>query len=135
MALLDWNDSYSVSIRAFDEHHRHLFDLLNKLHDAMKAGKSEAVLGAILQELVGYAATHFSAEESLMQLHRYPVLAEHRKQHQELAAQVTDFERKHRSGQVLLGLPLMEFLRGWLTEHILATDRQYSAYLRSRGAA
>jgi hemerythrin len=135
MALLDWNDSYSVSIRAFDEHHRHLFDLLNKLHDAMKAGKSEAVLGAILQELVSYAATHFAAEEALMQLHRYPVLAEHRKQHQELAAQVTDFEKKYRSGEILLGLPLMEFLRGWLTEHIRAADRQYSGYLRSRGVA
>ena len=135
MALLDWNDSYSVSIRAFDEHHRHLFDQLNKLHDAMKAGKSEAVLGAILQELVNYAATHFAAEETLMRLHSYPELAEHRKQHQELAAQVADFERDHRKGEALLSLPLMLFLRGWLMQHIRATDHQYSAYLRSRGVA
>jgi len=135
MALLDWNESYSVSIRAFDEHHHHLFDQLNKLHDAMKAGKSEAVLGAILQELVNYAATHFTAEETVMRLHSYPELADHRKQHQELTAQVADFELKYRKGEVLLGLPLMEFLRGWLMQHIRATDHQYSAYLRSRGVA
>jgi len=31
------------------------------------------------------------------------------------------------------GLPLMEFLRSWLTHHIFETDRRYSAYLRSFG--
>jgi hemerythrin len=135
MALLNWDDSYSVSIRAFDEQHRHLFDLLNRLHDAMKAGMSNAVLGPILQELVRYAATHFEAEEGIMQQHRYPMLSEHRRQHQELAAQVADFEQKYQAGTVLLGLPLMEFLRSWLTHHIFESDRRYSGYLRSCGVA
>ncbi len=131
MALMNWNDSYSVNIRAFDDQHHHLFDLLNQLHDAMKAGKSNTVLGPILQELVRYTATHFESEESIMQQHRYPMLSEHRKQHQELAAQVADFERKYQAGTVLLGLPLMEFLRSWLTHHIFESDRRYSGYLRS----
>ena len=135
MALLNWDDSYSVSIRAFDEQHRHLFDLLNQLHDAMKAGKSSIVLGPVLQELVRYAATHFESEERIMRQHRYPMLSEHRKQHQELAAQVVDFEQKHRAGTVLLGLPLMEFLRSWLTHHIVESDCRYSGYLQSCGVA
>jgi len=135
MALLNWNDSYSVCIRAFDEQHRHLFDLLNQLHDAMKAGMSNTVLGPVLQELVRYVATHFEAEEGIMRQHRYPMLSEHRKQHQELAAQVADFEHKYRAGTVLLGLPLMEFLRSWLTHHILESDQRYSGYLRSCGVA
>jgi hemerythrin len=32
-------------------------------------------------------------------------------------------------------LPLMEFLRNWLTHHILESDRRYSGYLRSCGVA
>ena len=135
MALLDWNDSYSVRIRAFDEQHRHLFDLLNKLHDAMKSGKSNTVLGPVLQELVRYTTTHFESEEHLMQQHRYPMLSEHRRLHRELAAQVTDFEQKYQAGTVLLGLPLMEFLRSWLTHHIVECDRDYSGFLRSCGVA
>ncbi len=133
MALLDWNDTYSVSIRIIDAQHRHLFDLLNKLHDAMSAGKSNTVLGPVLQELVSYVVTHFEAEEGILQKHRYPMLSEHRKQHKDLAAEVADFEQKYRAGTVLLGLPLMEFLRNWLTHHILETDRRYSAFLRSCG--
>jgi hemerythrin-like metal-binding protein len=133
MALLDWNDSYSVSIRAIDAQHRHLFDLLNKLHDAMMAGKSEPVLGPVLQELIRYVGTHFEAEEGILQKHRYPMLSEHRKQHKELAAEVIDFEEKYRAGTVMPGLPLMEFLRSWLTHHIFETDRRYSGYLRSFG--
>ena len=133
MALLDWNDSYSVSIRGIDAQHRHLFDLLNKLHDAMMAGKSDTVLGPVLRELIHYVAIHFEAEESILQKHRYPMLSEHRNQHKELTAQVIDFEEKYQAGTVLLGLALMEFLRNWLTHHILETDRHYSAYLRSCG--
>jgi hemerythrin len=83
MALLDWNDSYSVRIPTIDAQHRHLFDLLNKLHDAMSAGKSNTVLGSVLQEWISYVATHFEAEEGILQKHRYPMLSEHRKQHKE----------------------------------------------------
>jgi hemerythrin len=105
MALLNWNESYSASIRAFDEQHRHLFDLLNKLHDAMKAGKSNTVLRPVLQGLVRYAATHFESEEGIRQQYRYPMLSEHRRQHQELAAQVADFEQqKYRAATVALGV-------------------------------
>ena len=133
MALLDWNDSYSVRIPTIDAQHRHLFDLLNKLHDAMSAGKSNTVLGSVLQEWISYVATHFEAEEGILQKHRYPMLSEHRKQHKELAAEVIDFEEKYRAGTVMPGLPLMEFLRSWLTHHIFETDRRYSAYFRSFG--
>ena len=135
MALLNWDESYPVGIRAFDEQHRRLFDLLNKLHDAMKAGQSSSVLGAIPKELVRYVGTHFEAEESIMQQYRYPALSQQRREHQELAAQVADFEQRYRSGTVALGVPLMDFLRSWLTHHILESDRGYSGYLRSRGVA
>lgn len=133
MALVNWDDSYSVSIQAFDEQHRYLFDLLNRLHAAMKAGKSNAVMGLILNELVHYVGTHFADEEKVMQQHRYPTLDAHRKQHQELAAQVADFEQKYRAGTAPLGLSLMEFLRTWLIRHIRESDRQYSGFLRACG--
>ena len=35
MALVKWNDSYSVQNVAMDKQHQHLFDLINELHDAM----------------------------------------------------------------------------------------------------
>ncbi len=133
MALVNWDDSYSVNIQAIDEQHRCLFGLLNRLHAAMKAGKGNAVMGPILNELVRYVGTHFAYEEKLMQQHCYPTLVGHRKQHQELAAEVADFEQKYRAGAVLLGLPLMEFLRTWLTRHIRESDRQYSGFLRACG--
>jgi hemerythrin len=135
LALLTWSNSFSVGIRKFDEQHHHLFDLLNKLHDAMKLGKSNAVVGQILEELVRYTVTHFEAEEAMMGQHRYPMLSQHQKQHQELAAQVAGYEQKYRSNQIALGVPLMNFLQCWLTHHIVETDQQYSGYLRCCGVA
>ena len=132
MALVNWDDSYSVNIQAIDEQHRCLFGLLNRLHAAMKAGKGNAVMGPILNELVRYMGTHFAYEEKLMQQHCYPTLVGHRKQHQELRPG-RRLRTEVRAGAVLLGLPLMEFLRTWLTHHIHESDRRYSGYLRACG--
>ena len=72
MALLSWNDTYSVKIRKFDDQHKKLIDLINQLHDSMLVGKGKDVMGEVMNSLVDYTKTHFTAEETLMRLHNYP---------------------------------------------------------------
>src|SRR5271157_2886782 len=42
MALVTWDQSYSVSVKKLDEQHQKLFSLLNTLHEAMRQGKGQA---------------------------------------------------------------------------------------------
>jgi len=44
MALVTWDQSYSVSVRRMDEQHQKLFALINALHDAMRQGKGQAAV-------------------------------------------------------------------------------------------
>lgn len=133
MALLDWNDKFSVTIRKFDDQHKKLVGMVNQLHDAMKVGKGREVLGDILQSLAQYTITHFGDEEQLMKLHNYPEYEEHKKEHNNLVLQVKETLEAHRQGKNILTQNIMEFLKKWLTDHILDSDKKYGPFLKSKG--
>jgi hemerythrin len=72
MALLTWNESYSVKVKQCDDDHKKLFSSLNALHEAMMAGKGADAVRQTLKELADYTRYHFASEESLMQKTSYP---------------------------------------------------------------
>jgi hemerythrin len=133
MALLEWNDKFSVTIRKFDDQHKKLVGMVNQLHDAMKVGKGREVLGDILQSLAQYTVSHFGDEEQLMKLHNFPGYEEHKKQHNMLVLQVRETLEAHRQGKNILTQNIMEFLKKWLTDHILDSDKKYGPFLKSKG--
>jgi hemerythrin len=128
--MFEWKPEYSVQIQAIDAQHQRLFALAGELHTAMSQGKGKAVLEQSLARLVDYTKVHFASEEQLMAKHSYPQLAGHKAQHEQLTAQVMDFQRKFRNGGTTLTVSLMTFLKNWLEHHIIGTDRQYSPYVR-----
>ncbi len=130
---IKWNERYSVGIVRFDDHHKKLIDLLNELHAAMMAGKSREVLGKILDELVRYTKTHFSAEENIMQLYKYPGYPAHKTIHDTLTQQVLKFQGDFEAGSTSIGVEILGFLNKWLLDHIQKTDMSYSAFLREKG--
>jgi hemerythrin len=128
-----WDDTYSVKVNRCDLEHQRLFGIINALQDAMSAGKGRNVVQRIVRELNAYAKTHFSSEEMLLERAGYPALARHRSEHQAFIAEVTHFEKSIANGNVLISVEVMDFLRRWLSNHILQTDRQYSEHLNRNG--
>ena len=133
MALISWNENYSVKIKDIDDQHKKLIDMINELHDAMKSGRGKEVVGKTLSELVKYTEQHFSFEEKLFTQHNYPEGRTHSKTHQDLIDQLKEFISKYESGQNTLSIELMNFLRDWLTNHIMGTDKKYTSFLNSKG--
>jgi hemerythrin-like metal-binding protein len=127
--LFAWKDEYSVQNPEMNLQHRRLMNLLNKLHEAMTNGQTNGALRGILGELVEYAHVHFVAEEELMLKIGYPRLAGHRLQHQELSREVRHFLQELDAGRVTIGIQLLQFLKQWLIDHILGSDRLYGAFL------
>jgi len=129
MPLVNWSDEYSVSIKEIDDQHKKLFDLLNELHEAMKAAKGKTVLGKVIQDLVSYTEFHFSSEEILMKNCKYPDFLKHKVKHDEFTAKVKEFSQKYIDGSFLLSQEIVQFLKNWLTEHIKESDKQYSMFI------
>lgn len=133
MALLTWSDMYSVKVTDFDNQHKKLIDLINQLHDAMKAGKGKEAAGQVLNALVEYTQKHFAAEEGLMKLHAYPEYESHKKEHNTLVLQVLEFRKKFEASDVALSVEMLNFLRDWLLKHIQGVDKRYGPYFNAKG--
>jgi hemerythrin len=133
MALLTFDKTYSVGIQFVDDQHAGLFDALNELHAAMLKAQANAVIGRLLQDLLAYTRSHFAAEEAMLARAKYPGLGEHQIKHKKLTAQVAEYAERYRRGEAALSVHLINFLRDWLTGHILREDRAYSAWLSQAG--
>lgn len=132
MALISWSDNYSVKIREIDFQHKKLIDLVNLLHASMKEGKGKEVLDQIFLDLANYTAFHFTTEEKYFAQYSYPEFSAHKKQHDDLKQQVAQLQTKQKEGNVLT-MEVMDFLRKWLTEHIVGSDKKYSGFFLSKG--
>jgi hemerythrin len=133
MALFTWNNTYAIGIKFVDDQHAGLFDTLNELHSAMLKGQERSVIGDLLQDLLAYTRSHFSAEEAMLARAKYPDLAAHRLKHQKLTSEVAGYADRYKRGEAALSVHLIQFLRDWLSEHILREDRAYSAWLAQAG--
>lgn len=133
MALITWSDSMSVGVARIDKEHQGLIDLINLLHSEMLAGKSKEVLGPVLDKLIAYTKLHFAAEETLFRTHGYSGAAGHTKEHEVLTQKAVELARDFKAGKSVIGAPVLNFLRDWLTNHILKQDMAYKLFFASKG--
>jgi hemerythrin-like metal-binding protein len=133
MALMNWDSRYSVGVSALDDQHSGLFSILNDLHAAMMKGQAQSLTGSLLHKLVDYTRKHFAAEEAMMTSTGYPGLAAHRELHRGLTKQVQEYVGRFEKGEITLNLQLLNFLRDWLSNHILKTDKEYGPWLTEHG--
>lgn len=133
MALIQWNSTLSVNITQIDNQHMKLVELVNTLHDRMKEGKGKAALSGILNELTNYTVYHFKTEEDLFRKYNYPQTDAHLKEHDALVQQVVKLKADFDNGKSVLTLDVMNFLKDWLTLHIMGDDKAYTPFLKSQG--
>lgn len=131
--LMEWNDKLSVGIEEIDDQHKALVGLLNQLHTAIHEKHGTAACMEILDKLVEYTRVHFTVEESLMRILGYPEYEDHHEEHDKLIRQVVELQQKLKSGKANISFELLHFLRGWLSHHILETDKAYVPYFLSKG--
>jgi hemerythrin-like metal-binding protein len=132
MAFFEWNSQMSVGVKACDDDHKQLIDMLNRLYEGMKKGQGKDVLGKVLDDLVKYTKFHFAREEEFFDRTGYPA-ADHKREHRELVTQAETLQSRYKSGESALSIETLDFLRDWLTIHIQGTDKKYSSYLNEHG--
>jgi hemerythrin len=133
MPLITWTDTMSVGVARIDKEHQKLIELINLLHSEMSVGKSNQVMDKVLDQLVGYTKSHFATEEALFRTHGYPDAPAHKKEHDGLTKQVLDIQSEFKAGKAFIGASTLNFLRDWLTQHILKVDMGYKLFFANKG--
>ncbi len=141
MPTVHWRNDYTVKVSIFDDHHKALFDAINRLYDAIPEGYDQENAASVVEKnaiqqsfdfLLQYTEYHFKAEEDELKKHEYPHYAEQKKSHDffknKIIVAIEDFQN---SGEI--EIEFLEFLKRWLIDHILVLDRRYSNFLNSKG--
>lgn len=133
MTFMPWNDTIAVGIQDVDDQHRVLVDLINELHDALTADAPDpAKIGHVLEGLMDYTMNHFIMEEEWFERHDYPETVAHKALHNRFTSTImnalTEFEDHQH-----VPYELLEFLKHWLIEHIMRTDKSYVPFLHGHG--
>ena len=129
MALIKWQASFNLGIASIDQQHRRLVAMINTLDEGLKGRYNDPVMRKIFIELGDYTASHFDYEEALFAEHGYVDAKEHKQEHQALLEQVIDYQIRVQKGDINVGPELLDFLKRWLTGHILGSDRKYAQFL------
>ncbi|KAL0243153.1 hypothetical protein GEMRC1_005714 [Eukaryota sp. GEM-RC1] len=124
--LISWDSSLEIGIDWVDAQHKVLVDIMNAVYKAaMIDVKSKKVLSDALYGLLDYTKNHFAAEEEFFDATDYPGAQSHKAYHRKLEGQVLNFYEKFEKGETQIDMSLMTFLRNWLLNHILKSDRAY----------
>lgn len=124
-----WKDAYSVQVPEIDAQHKRLVEIINRLQDAMLQGQGKNVINSVLVDLEEYAKYHFSFEEDLLRRHAYPKMLTQEAQHRSFESKLGQFRADYNSASITMSVSVMDFLRDWLTRHIMQEDRAYSAHM------
>jgi hemerythrin-like metal-binding protein len=132
MENIEWTADYSVGVKQFDEEHKQLIKFINTLNSSILAGGAHYTMKEVLTSLVNYTKIHFRHEEDFMLIYDYPDKEKHKKEHDDLTKQVTEFYEEFLSGRSKITLSLLQFLRDWLVNHILGSDMKYKDFFISK---
>ena len=135
MAVLNWEEKYSVGVRELDSQHKQLIAILNELYDAMQSQKTNDILGQIISKLINYTKVHFTSEERYMTQYNYPDLASQKREHAAFTEKVLAFQEAFNSGRTSLSVSVTSFLKDWLVNHISGSDKKYGPFLNSKGVS
>ncbi len=135
MAAIEWSSELSVGIQDVDTEHQNLVRILNDLDEAMRAGKGSRIMEDILTRLLEYTVSHFESEERLMKESEYPKLQLHQSLHRQLVEKAVKLQKTFRNSGRRITRETMDFLKYWLTNHIMVDDMAFGKYYTKRSRA
>ena len=127
---LDAFNEYLVGIKEIDNQHKGLVIIINELFTYMTAGKAKEKLDDIFDHLTDYTKKHFSTEEIVLQRYAYPELDQHKEEHLKFIKKLEDLKSDFESNKITVSLEVLNFLKDWLLNHILVSDKKYAAHIK-----
>ncbi len=133
MAIMIWNETYSVDVRELDDQHKSLIHMINEMHYAMNNDKGQEAISSIVEQMFDYMELHFTFEEGLLRQYGYLGLQAHQQKHEEFRSKARDLRERNSKGEFVLSFEIVQFLSDWLQTHIMVTDKKYSAFFVKKG--
>ncbi|PLX17174.1 MAG: hemerythrin [Marinilabiliales bacterium] len=130
MELIKWTDKYSIGIKEIDNQHKGLVIIINELFTYMSEGKAREKLEIIFEHLADYTKKHFSTEELVLYKYAYPGLEKHKEEHLMFIEKLENLQSDFSHEKITVTLEVLNFLKYWLLNHILISDKHYANHIK-----
>ncbi len=133
MAFINWDDRLSVGVPSIDDEHKKLIGLINDFYqDIYEKSPWEKIVETV-RGLKEYTTYHFATEERYMSNLGFPGYVPHKAEHELFVKAVNDYQRKLDDGKFIVSVEITNFIKDWIKNHILGTDKKYSGFFVSHG--
>ena len=122
-------EKHLLNFEVMDELHKEFIEIYNSVTD----DKYESYKNVMIQ-LLEQTKRHFSEEEKLMDLYKYPRAKEHKDEHNKVLNEMEYFLKNSHSifGQKILKSYYMEKLPYWFDLHLTTMDSDLVGFVREK---
>ncbi len=134
MPRIEWDETFSTYNEEIDAQHKKWFEMYNELHNAGRKGDPREITRVTqktLDAVEEYARYHFNFEEEFMASIQYPGLEEHQRQHARFSLVIDEMKKDLREGRPGLHSQLITFMKKWIVDHIVRSDKKYAEFASS----
>lgn len=126
---IDWLSKLEVGNVKIDDEHKKLISIYNEMIDILEDRNSNREIVGILTELTNYSLEHFKHEEEWMRKINYPEFDLHQREHKDFIYKIAMFNLGFNSKNEKMVLEVCTFLRGWIINHLVVTDKKIKVFL------
>lgn len=133
--LISWNSDFKVDQPQIDCQHEGIFNLAVEVSELSRDQAGNDKLIAIFDDFGTILDEHFRYEEDMLVEIGYPMLKDHRVEHNAMLSEL-EFIRQRLSSRVgertfqEKGLVVLSFMLGVTVGHILHSDVNYAQYMK-----
>ena len=133
-----FTDKYKTDVELIDNEHRRLFEIIKDTNDVIHTefvhDKYDEIM-RLLAELKDYTEFHFHDEEEYMKSINYPDIEAQKRAHSAFVERLVEIDLEELDeiddNQQEYLINLIDFLLGWLSNHILGADKKIGEYAKS----
>lgn len=122
---LEWQDDWLLGIDQFDDEHREMVRLINRLLD----DDDDTPVQQRVSDLVVHLRMHFKREEEFLRRIDYPGYCEHKHEHKMELAEVAVLLDKMNNDQNPVFDPFFALnIKYWFLNHVVLEDKRFAVF-------
>jgi hemerythrin len=125
--VFEWNESFLIGIEELDHEHKVLIDDINTLHKELGSRNQKSEIEKCLGEICARMQAHFALEEHVMKEHDYAFFDEHKREHDDLLDNCTEYMLRYiNDASASPNTSIEDSLKHWVLKHIVTSDKKMS---------
>jgi hemerythrin len=133
--LFKWDESFLIGIEELDHEHKVLIDDINRLHQELASHDQKSEIEKCLGDIYARMQAHFALEEHVMKEHEYEYFDEHKREHDHLLDNFTEYMLQFLNDTgVSSSISVEGSLKHWVVNHIITSDKKMSLMVQEKGS-